>query len=229
MTDKVVAVVQARMGSTRLPNKAMLWLNGYPVIEWVRRRLEKCETLDDIVVALPLCGAENKMLARFLAKQGVDAVRVIGENNIIHRIMVAGETKQATHVVRVCGDCPLVAWEAVDELVSCYLAMGDVDYIYNHIPRGNLYPDGLGAEIVSMATLKRVEHYANTPEQREHAFNHIWDNLHLYRMTTFNPPDKRLHHPELKLDLDTYEDYQRLLASGVDIDMTAAEIVECFL
>ncbi len=48
-------------------------------------------------------------------------------------------------------------------------------------------------------------------------------------MCTFSPYDLMLHHPELKLDLDTYEDYQRLLASGVDINMTAEEIVECFL
>ncbi|NIV40338.1 MAG: glycosyl transferase family 2, partial [Anaerolineae bacterium] len=66
MGNKVVAVVQARMGSTRLPNKMMLWLNGYPVIEWVRRRLERCEKLDDVVFTIPNT-PDNDPLHHYLA------------------------------------------------------------------------------------------------------------------------------------------------------------------
>jgi len=174
MSDKVVAVVQARMGSTRLPNKAMLWLNGYPVIEWVIRRLRRCERLDDIIVAIPHAGIsrENSVLGEYVARRGVEATGTINENNVLNRILVAAEVKQADYVVRVCGDCPFVSPSVVDDLVERFMEI-EVDYMYNHIPRSNLYPDGLGAEIVSFETLELLHQRAKGSEQIEHAFNHI--------------------------------------------------------
>lgn len=233
VTDKVVAVVQARMGATRLPNKMMLWLNGYPVIEWVRRRLSFCTKLDEIVFAVPFTD-ENRVLADYLASK-MQWVYIGPEDDVLTRVANAANRFQADIVVRVCGDNPFVSAEAIDPLASAALAeheaenAGNVHYgaLYHYYlsTQGvNGWPDGLGAEAVRADTI-----YAAWREsgEREHILD--WIKYDEYRVVKIDSCPSELVHPELKLDLDTYEDYQRLLASGVEIDMTAVEIVECFL
>jgi spore coat polysaccharide biosynthesis protein SpsF len=227
MTDKVVAVVQARMGSTRLPNKMMLWLNGYPVIEWVRRRLENCAGLDDIVFAIPWT-ANNQPLAEYLWRE--NAHTYSGDPiDVLSRVTEAARITKADIVIRVCADNPFISREAVDPLVEYArkenAAEGkDLLYHWYLSTNGhNGWVDGLGAEAVGFETLMWAWRGS---KQREHPLN--WVKYQDHRETIIEPPEG-LDYDFLKLDLDTYEDYQRLLASGVDIDMTAAEIVECFL
>lgn len=234
MADKVVAVVQARMGSTRLPNKAMLWLNGWPVIHWVQSRLHRCASLDEIIFAIPWT-PENDVLDDILVRIWHQWVYRGPENDVLTRITEAARLAKADIVVRVCADNPFVSPEAVDLLTE----MARVEHKGDHLPMGalfhwymstngrNKWADGFGAEAVSYQTLlwawqKSID--------REHILNHVLTAVEQGGARELFPtPPEALSQPDLKLDLDTYEDYQRLLASGVDIDMTAAEIVGCFL
>ena len=220
-----VIIVQARMGASRLPNKMMLWLHGYPVVEWIYRRVRQVRFAKQIIFALP-DNPSDDILAEFLTGLGALVYRG-SEADVVARYWGAAQLCDAEQIVRVCADNPFVCGSEIDRLIA-FFSSGDYDYAYNHIPRGNAYPDGIGAEIASSELLAKIYREARIPEHREHVFNFVWDNAGEFRIGTFDPPDE-IAHPELKLDLDTIDDYGRLLRLPVGIDMTATEIVSVAL
>lgn len=145
---KVVAIVQARMGSSRLPGKVMKPINGIPMIELLLTRLAKARSLDQIVVATSVAD-NNKPLAEHVRSLGY-ACEQGNEHDVLTRYVEAARTHQADVVVRITGDCPLVDPELVDAMVYNFKAAG-VDYACNNYPP--TYPDGLDIEVVSMAVL----------------------------------------------------------------------------
>lgn len=222
---RIVALIQARMGSTRLPCKMMLQLCGHPLIDWVVMRVKRAVLLDQMVVATSV-NPENDVLERHLAARGVPVFRG-PEEDVLERFRQAAEKHGATHVVRVCADNPLIWGEEIDHLVRFYQETG-CDYAYNHIPRNNKYPDGLGAEIISRELLETLAREATLPAHREHCLSFIWDNPQRFSIRTFDPPDPRLHRPDVKLDVDTAEDYRRLALMTLTLDMNPVEIISLF-
>jgi len=221
-----VAIIQARMGASRLPNKMMLYLNGLPIVGWVLKRLRCARKVDQIVFALPDTPADD-LLADYL--EGENALVFRGsEQDVLGRYHAAANEYGADTVVRICADNPLISGTEVDRIIAFY-AQGNYDYAYNHVPINNRYPDGLGAEVTSFSVLEALNQEAILPEHREHVFNFIWQNPDRFRVGTCDPEDEALAHPELKLDLDTIDDYRRLLRLKVDPDSTAIEIVEAAL
>lgn len=222
MKGKPVIVVQARMGSMRLPNKMMLWFHGYPVIEWVYRRLTQATLCKYIIFAIPENSTDD-VLADYLLKIGAQVYRG-SEPDVVSRFWGATQNLAVNQVVRICADNPFVSGSEIDRLID-FFNKGKYDYAYNHIPVNNSYPDGLGAEISNMGVLEQINREAQTSGNREHLFNYIWENESKFRIGTCNPLDSAIAHPELKLDLDTYQDYRKMLEWPVHPDMTSAEIV----
>lgn len=227
-----VALIQARMGSSRLPLKSLLCLRGLPVIDWVARRVAKSRLVERIVVAVPDTPLDEALAAhvreRLTPLDKRIAVFCGPENDVLERFRSAGAAFGASRVVRVCADNPLIWGGEIDNLIRFFEQTG-CDYAYNHIPRGNLYPDGLGAEILSFALLARLAAEATESGHREHCLSYLWDNARLFDIRTFDPPDAVLRHPELKLDLDSREDFRRLALLPLHPDMEPAELVECML
>lgn len=219
---KTVALIQARLGSTRLPCKMMLSLHGLPVIDWVVRRVARARHIDKIVVATSH-KPENDVLEYHLTRQGVAVFRG-PEDDVLERFRLAGAVYGAQQVVRICADNPLIWGEELDALIDFWRAE-KCDYAYNHIPRGNLYPDGLGAETLSYALLEEIAAKATDPAHREHCLSYIWANPDTYSIRTFDPADPALHRPELKLDMDTVEDYRKLALMDIYPDISPAELV----
>lgn len=226
MKHPVIAVIQARMGASRLPNKMMLWLHGMPVVEWVWRRVAMTQQIDRIVFAIPDTQADQ-VLADYLLRIGATVFRG-SETDVLGRMVEAAREQGAQTVIRVCADNPLICGSEIDRLIEFYKE-GDYDYAYNHIPRGNTYPDGLGAEIASMEVLELLSKRATSSAQREHTFNYVWDNPEQFRIGTCNPLDEAIAHPELKLDLDTTADYATLLKLNIHPEMSAGEVVKTVL
>lgn len=222
----IVAIVQARMGSKRLPNKMMLYLNGFPIIEWVYQRLSKSKKVNQVIFAIPDTPKDN-LLAFYIQKIGGKVVRG-SENDVVDRFYKTAKISQATHIVRICADNPLICPEAVDELIYFYKE-NPCDYAYNHIPKNNCYPDGLGAEIVSFELLEEIVHKTSIPSQREHIFNYIWENEQQFNIKTFNPKDIQICKPKIKLDVDSHKDYEKLLTKPIMIDMKSSEILSYFI
>ena len=210
------------MGSSRLPDKMMLNLKGIPVIEWVRRRVSMAKQIDSLVFAIPDTQSDQE-LAEYLLLEGTKVYRG-SETDVLLRMTEAARSENAKTVIRICADNPLICGSEIDRLIDFYRC-GDFDYAYNHIPRGNTYPDGLGAEIVSMDLLELLNRKAFLPDHREHAFNYIWDKPDQFRIGTCNPLDDALAHPELKLDLDTTADYDALLKLNIWPEMSAHDVV----
>lgn len=223
---KTVAIIQARIGSTRLPYKMMLSLHGRPIIEWVIKRVQGSKLLDDIVVAIPIT-EDNDILAKYIQELGVKVFRG-SESNVLNRFYESVKDENTTHIVRVCADNPLIDGEEIDNLIDFY-KNNSCDYAYNHIPKDNLYPDGLGAEIISFDLLKNLNKIVETQHHKEHCLSYIGDNKEKYIIKTFNPLSKELHHPELKFDVDTFDDYYKLAMKDFGIDITSKELIKLFL
>ena len=139
---KIVVIVQARMGSTRLPNKVMKPIDGIPMIELLLSRLARATEVDQIIVAtsvdernLPLVEHVRKL--GYICEQG-------SENDVLDRYMQAAKNHNADVIVRITGDCPLVDPELVDEVLRRF-KIQDVDYLCNNYPP--TYPDGLDIEV----------------------------------------------------------------------------------
>ena len=219
---KVVAIVQARLGSTRLPLKSLLSLRGLPIIDWVTQRLARSRRLDGLMVAVPDT-ALDRVLCEHLERRGVP-VMAGPEQDVLARFALAAKQADAGLVVRVCADNPCIWGDAVDRLVDFY-RKGGCDYAYNHIPRNNLWPDGLGAEILSRELLDELDVRAKLPSQREHCLNYIWDNAGQYRIATFDPEEPWLRRPDLRLDVDSADDFRRLALLPLQPAMDAREII----
>ena len=160
---KVVAIVQARMGSTRLPNKVMKPINGVPMIELLLGRLSKATLVNQIVVATSI-DDRNKVLVDHVHKIGY-ACEQGSENDVMDRYIQAAKKHQADAVIRITGDCPLVDPVLVDECVQQFLDQ-DVDYLCNNYPP--TLPDGLDIEVFKLAALERAQEESDKPFDHEH-------------------------------------------------------------
>jgi glutamate-1-semialdehyde 2,1-aminomutase len=160
---KVVALVQARMGSTRLPNKVMKPVCGVPMIELLLSRLSKAREVDQIVVATST-DERNRPLVEHVRKLGY-ACEQGSENDVLDRFVQVALAHQAVVVVRITGDCPLVDPELVDEVIRGFKT-ANVDYYSNINPP--TYPDGLDIEVFTLNALVQACQEATKPFDREH-------------------------------------------------------------
>lgn len=160
---RIVAIVQARMGSTRLPDKVMMPIQGRPMIELLLARLARASELSEIIVATSV-DPRNEPLAEHVSALGYRCFRG-SEEDVLERYVAAARMAQADVVVRITGDCPLVDPALVDEAVRAYQA-AEVDYYSNVMPP--LFPDGLDIEVFSRQALERAEEESTEPGQREH-------------------------------------------------------------
>ena len=148
---KVVALVQARMGSTRLPDKVMKPIGGVPMIELLLSRLSKSKEIDQITVATSM-DERNLTLVDHIRKLGY-ACEQGSENDVLERFVQAARAYHADVVVRITGDCPLVDAELVDECIRQFKG-SDVDYLSNTNPP--TYPDGLDIEVFTFVALEQA-------------------------------------------------------------------------
>ena len=226
MLSKTVVIVQARIGSTRLPNKMLLWMNGYPIIGWVLERLKSLREVDEIVFALPE-GPDDDVLSSYLLSKDARVFRG-SESDVLSRYLAAARINNAKSIIRICADNPFVVAAEIDRL-ALFFDEKKLDYAYNHIPVNNRYPNGFGAEIVSFEILDYVSSMATEKVHREHIFNFIWDNVNQFSIGTFDPTDSYIAHPEMRFDLDTLSDYSNLLRLNLKPECTTHEIINAAL
>ncbi len=170
---KTVAIVQARMGSTRLPDKVMKPIGGVPMIELLLTRLARARELDQIVVATSV-DARNEPLADCVRRLGFACVQG-DEQDVMARYLQAARAHQADVVVRITGDCPLVDPELVDHMVRGYRAAG-VDYYSNVAPPS--YPDGLDIEVFSLRALEQASEQTDAAFDHEHVTPYLRESGH---------------------------------------------------
>ena len=161
----VIAIIQARMGSTRLPNKVMLPVNkgGTPLIGVLLSRLSKSKEINKIILATSI-KPQNQPLVEYVEKLGFDVFQG-SERDVLDRYYRAALQQDPDIVVRITGDCPLVDPEIVDSVIKAY-RLSNADYVCNVNPP--TYPDGLDVEVFSFSALEDAYKEAKMPAEREH-------------------------------------------------------------
>ena len=168
---KVVAIVQARMGSTRLPGKVMKPILSTPMIEILLHRLSKAQEINQIVVATSK-NRKNDALDDHVSKLGFDVIRG-SEDDVLQRFVDTARYTNADVIVRITGDCPLVDPGLVDTCVVEFKKR-DLDYLSNINPP--TYPDGLDIEVFTKEAIARCLKLADTPADHEHVTSFIRSN-----------------------------------------------------
>ncbi|WP_242492680.1 glycosyltransferase family protein [Methanolobus psychrotolerans] len=199
---KVVAIIQARMGSTRLPGKVMKTILGKPVILWDIERLELSKLIEEIIIAIPF-GSENDIIERTVLANTNATIFRGSENDVLDRYYHAALVSDADVVVRVTSDCPLIDSHVVDRVIDHFLN-NDCDYCSNTIIRS--YPRGLDAEVFSFASLEKAWKEAELDYEREHVTPYIiFDSSSVFKKLNVSN-DTDLSH--LRWTLDTTEDFE---------------------
>lgn len=198
--SRVVAVVQARCGSERLPGKVLLPLAGRPVVEHVLRSAQATPSIDEVVLATTT-GAADDELAALGEALGVRTTRG-SEDDVLGRFVAALEGDPADVVVRLTADNPLLDPAVTDAVVRRF-AIGDCDYASNNGERS--WPRGLDCEVLSRAALQRADRDGQRPEDREHVTFHVRTHPQDFRLVNVRAPQEQ-QWPELRLSLDTADD-----------------------
>ncbi|MFQ5873750.1 MAG: cytidylyltransferase domain-containing protein [Dehalococcoidia bacterium] len=202
----VVAIVQARMGSTRLPGKVLANVGGKPVLAHVLERLRQAKTLDRIVVATTT-QPWDQVIVELAQSMGIEVFRG-SEEDVLERCEQAAQWCDASTVVRVCGEDVLLDPQIVDRLVRLHLEQ-QPDYTSNVI--GHTFPEGLYIEVFSRRALERLHRQASLPEHREHVTLYILDHPEQFRIESIEATG-RLRRPDIKVSVDTPADLEFLRA-----------------
>lgn len=181
---KVVAIVQARTGSIRLPKKVLRNIVGKPMIEIVLDRLSRSKELDEIAVATS-DQQKDDGLEEKVTSLGYKCTRG-SEKDVLKRFYDAAKILNADVVVRITGDCPLVDAELVDECIIQY-EKSDVDYFSNIEPMS--FPDGLDIEVMSYSSLETAKNEATSLFDREHVTPYIRNKEKFSKASMINDKD----------------------------------------
>lgn len=198
--SRVVAIIQARMTSTRLPGKVLLPLAGTPVLDHVVTRLQHCKTLHDIVVATSV-DAEDDVIARWCEQRGVQCHRG-SLQDVLDRYYQAAVRSKADVVVRITADCPAIDPAIVDRVVRGFLAGA-----YDLYGLGGEFPDGLDCVVFAMSALARAWREAKLLSEREHVGPYVEKHPEIFRVGALHHFRGLSHH---RWTLDEPRDYEFL-------------------
>jgi spore coat polysaccharide biosynthesis protein SpsF len=208
VTMKTVAIIRARMTSTRMPGKVLRPILGKPMLEHLIERLRVARTLDEIWVATT-SNATDDATAELARGLGVSCFRG-SETDVLDRVLQTARAARADVIVEVTGDCPLIDPGVVDRLVEVYRA-NEFDHVSNILNR--TYPVGLDTQVFSTGLLGRVACLTNDPIDREHVSIYIYEHPELFRLCNI---ESNLPHQEevgkLRLTVDTPEDFDLISA-----------------
>jgi spore coat polysaccharide biosynthesis protein SpsF (cytidylyltransferase family) len=196
---KNVIMIQARMESSRLANKAMILIDGRPVIGYLLKRVQRVRIVDAVVVVTSY-HRRNDPLADYVKRSGFAVFRG-EEEDVLDRYYQAARTYGAETIVRIMGDCPLIDPQVIERVMKEHM-VGDYDYVSNVMDP--TFPDGMEVEVFNFAALEKSWEEARSPSQREHV------TLYMRNQSEFKKANVT-HVPDLSAErwvLDTPQDLQ---------------------
>ena len=177
---KVVAIIQARMGSTRLPGKVLKEIVGKPMLWHVINRVKHAKELDDIVIATTDLKEDTQILD-IASEIGVKTYAG-SENDVLDRYYQTAIMSNADVIVRITADCPLADPNVIDNVIR-YYRTNDFDYVSTSIKP--TFPDGIDVEVFSFASLKKAWDEAKLASEREHVTPYIWKNPNIFKIKNY--------------------------------------------
>jgi len=202
-----LAIVQARMTSSRLPGKVLLDICGKPSLQRMLERINMASSIDKVVVATTI-NASDDLIVELCEKLKVDIFRG-DEDDVLGRFCGAAEVAEAEIVIRLTADCPMIDPDVIDEVVSAF-SIYNHDYLSNTIDR--TYPDGLDIEVMSIDALREAHKKAVAPFLREHVTPYISGRRPDLGAGDFRVGQIRFvaDFSHIRWTLDTKEDLQRI-------------------
>lgn len=217
----IIAVIQARMGSTRLPGKVLLPLDGGHILSRVINRIKYINSVDKVVVATSKKESDN-IVSRYARWKDTDVYRG-SESDVLGRIYNAALQTNADIVVRVTADCPLVSPRLGKAIVGSVAKQSSIEYASAAIER--TFPRGIGVEAFTMDSFSVVEAESNKSYQREHVTPFYRDNQEQFGIKNITSSDifkkQRLRgRTDLRLTVDVAEDYElhRLIYNNIEYE-----------
>ncbi len=185
-----LAIIQARMSSSRLPGKVLLDLGGQPMLVRVVERTRRAASLDEVVVATTTDPSDDPV-AELCARRGYPCYRG-SLFDVLDRYYQAALRFRARRIVRITADCPVMDAEVVDAAVKA-LRVFDADFVASRFPPpwGRTYPIGLDVEVCTFAALERAWKEADQPYQREHVMPYLYEDM--------QPAGAPFRHPDFPL------------------------------
>lgn len=181
--NKVIALIQARTGARRLPNKVLLKLGDKTVLEQVVSRVQAARRIDDIAVVTTVA-VEDLKIVGLCSRNGI---RVLcgSENDVLDRYYQAARLLGAGHVVRITADCPVMDPSVIDQVITAYFDCG-ADYCSNALTQ--TFPDGLDVEVFSFAALQKAWLRAARTSEREHVTPYIRNHKRMFKIVSLEHP-----------------------------------------
>lgn len=199
MSDRTVAIVQARMGSSRLAGKVLLPLGRTSVLGNVIHRVRAAESVDEVVVVTSRLPSDEAIVHE-CATLDVRCFRG-SESDVLSRFALAARAEDADIVVRITADCPLVSPTVIDDVVSVQRETG-VDYASNTLER--TFPVGLDVECITTGALQSAFRESREASEREHVTPFIYNQPERFAIASMRTTNDI---SALRLTLDWYEDY----------------------
>ncbi|AGF58289.1 spore coat polysaccharide biosynthesis protein SpsF [Clostridium saccharoperbutylacetonicum] len=211
---KILCIVQARMGSERLPGKVMKKINNIPMISYTLNSLKESRYIDEVILATSTLEINNP-LAEYVDNYGFEVYRG-SEDNVLERYKLVSDKYNGDIIVRVTGDCPLINPIIVDHVVTKFL-MYDYDYVRLDVP--NTFQRGFDVEVFSKEALDKVynlicseENIGNEEFQqyREHVTLYIYNNQDEFKVGYVEGEGTYYENRNINLSVDKIEDFERV-------------------
>jgi len=196
---KTIAIIQARMGSSRLPGKILMPLGDHNNLYYVTSRCKAITGVDEVIVATSSLTQDDAVEA-WCQEQGVTCFRG-SEEDVLSRYIDAAAPYGPDYVMRVTADCPFVDVEMAEQM----LALAKINKV-DIVDLGATLPRGLAVEVIAYGALQYIDKHGQESRHREHVTYYAYEYKQLFTRATYQPPANRLH-PELRITLDTEEDY----------------------
>lgn len=180
----VNAIIQARCGSTRFPNKVFALIDGKPLLWHVVNRLKYATKIDDIIVATTVSEKDDK-IEEWCKKNNVHCFRG-SEENVLNRYYSASEAFPSDYVVRITADDPFKEPKVIDAVITKLIEEG-YDHVTNNLPPS--FPEGLDCEAFKKSALDRSEKEAETAFEREHVTQYIYHHPEIFKIGNVSNPE----------------------------------------
>ena len=197
---KNVAIIQARLGSTRLPAKVLRDVQGQTMLKCVVRRVQQCKYIDQVVVATSN-ETVDEPLVEYCQEEGFD-VHQGSHLDVLSRYTDTAIAHKADNIVRITADCPLIDPGVIDQVIIKLIADPFLDYACNFFPVRR-FPRGLDAEAFTLETLLQANKMALDPPEREHVTLQIYRNPSMYKIGSVQQNEDHSH---LRWTVDTMDD-----------------------
>lgn len=204
MKKKIVASIEARFASSRLPGKTLLEICGKPTLELIIERLRRSKFIDEIVIATTV-SRDCDAIEDLAKKLNVGCYRG-SEDDVLDRVLKAAKAYKADIIVEITGDETLIDTVIVDQVIDYYLK-NNFDYVSNVLDRR--YPRGLDTQVFAVSVLEEVSRLTNDPADRENVSLYIYEHPERYKLGSVRAPEE-MNHPDWRWTLDTKEDFEFL-------------------